>query len=98
MARLIPASVHAARAGRGHERGADASRRRATASSAAVPPKLISAPVDSAAAGSDASRTAAASVSVADGVVGRSRARAAAPAASIRKARRLGGSAPAISA
>jgi hypothetical protein len=48
----MPANVHAARAGRGHLRGADASSLRATHSTAAVPPKLISAPVDSAAAGS----------------------------------------------
>ena len=98
IARLIPTKVHAARAGRGHARGADASSRRATESRAAVPPKLISAPVDKAAAGSAASRTAAAKVSAADGVVGRSHARAAAAANSISQARRLGGSAPAISA
>jgi hypothetical protein len=98
MARLMPASVRAARAGRGHERGADASKRRATASTAAVPPTLISAPVDKAEAEPVASRTAAAKVSAAEGVVARSSARAAKAAASMSQARTLGGSAPAISA
>lgn len=98
MATFIPIRVLAARAARGHERGADASRRRATVSTAAVPPTLITAPVDRAAAGPAASRRAAATVSAADGVVGRSSARAAAAAASMSQARTLGGSAPAISA
>jgi hypothetical protein len=98
MARLIPASVRAARAGRGHERGAEASSLRATDKTAAVPPTLMSAPGESAAAGTAASRTAAANVSVADGVVERSRARADAAAASMSQARALGGSAPAIRA
>lgn len=97
MATLIPARTHAARAGRGQPRGAALSRRRATASTAAVPPKLISAPVERAAAGSATRMTAAASVSVADGVVGRSIARADEAAASMSHARTLGGSAPAIS-
>lgn len=98
MAALMPSKVRAARAGRGHERGAEASRRRATDSTAAVPPTLMTAPVERAAAGAAASRTAAATVSAADGVVGRSSARAAAAAASMSQARTLGGSAPAISA
>jgi hypothetical protein len=98
MARLIPHRTNAARAGRGQERGAASSSRRAAQSTAAVPPKLITAPTESAAAGSAASRTAAASVSVADGVVGRSSARAPAAADSISHARTLGGSAPDISA
>ncbi|HEX4048679.1 MAG TPA: hypothetical protein VH309_12625 [Elusimicrobiota bacterium] len=94
----MPSRVRAARAGRGQERGAEASRRRATARTAAVPPTLITAPAERAAAGRTASRTAAAKVSAADGVVGRSRARAAAAAASMSHARTLGGSAPAIRA
>jgi hypothetical protein len=94
---LIPAKVRAARAARGHARGALSSRRRATLRTAAAPPKLIRAPVDSAAAGLAASRTAAAAVRAADGDVARSRSRAAAAAASISQARSLGGSAPAIS-
>jgi hypothetical protein len=96
MATLIPARIHAARTRRGHERGADASRRRATDSIAAVPPTLIRAPVERAARGLAANRTAAANVSAADGEVERSNRRAAAPAASISQARSPGGSAPAI--
>ncbi len=98
IATLIPASTNAARAGRGHARGAAASRRPAAASTAAVPPKLISPPVDNAARGSTASRTAAATVKVAPALVARPHARASAAAASISHARRLGASAPAISA
>lgn len=98
MARLIPSKVQAARAGRAQRRGADASSLRATASRAAVPPKLIHAPVESAAPGSHERMSAAAKVKVADGVVCRSSARAAAAAVSISQARTLGGSAPAISA
>ncbi|HXT01768.1 MAG TPA: hypothetical protein VN915_13925 [Elusimicrobiota bacterium] len=98
MARLIPSKVRAWRAAAGHERGADASRRRATQSTAAVPPTLMSAPAESAEAGDAASRTAAATVKPADGVVGRSSRRAAAAAASMSQARSLGGSPPAISA
>jgi hypothetical protein len=98
MAALMPSSVRAARAGRGHERGAEASSLRATDRTAAVPPTLIAAPVERAAAGLAVSKAAAANVSAADGVVGRSSARAAAAAASMSHARSLGGSPPAISA
>jgi len=98
MATLIPARTSAPRAARGQRRGIAASSRPAEASTAAAPPKLSKEPVDSAAAGSSASRTAAASVSAAPGRVERSSARAAAPAASMIQARRLGGSAPDISA
>jgi hypothetical protein len=98
IAALMPSKVRAARAARGHERGADASSLRATDKTAAVPPTLITAPVERAAAGLAASRAAAAKVSAAEGVVGRSRARAAAAAASMSQARTLGGSAPAIRA
>ena len=97
IARLMPISTHTARAGRGQERGADFSSRRATDSKAAVPPTLIKAPGDSAAAGLATSSAAAEKVSVADGVVGRSSARATAAADNISHARTLGGSAPAIS-
>jgi hypothetical protein len=98
MAMLMPTRVLAARAALDHERGADSSSRRATDRTAAVPPTLMSAPVERAAAGLAASRTAAAKVSAADGVVARSRARDAAAAASMSQARTLGGSAPAIRA
>jgi len=98
MARLMPSKVRAWRAAGGQERGADASRRRATQSTAAVPATLMTAPVESAAAGDAASRTAAARVRVADGEVARSSERAAPAAASMSQARTLGGSAPAINA
>ncbi len=98
IARLIPAKAHAARTGFGQRLGADASKRRATASKAAVPPKLIQAPVDSAAAGSHASMRTAAKVKVAEGVVWRSSTRATAAEESMSQERTLGGSAPAISA
>ena len=98
MAMFIPIRVLAARAVRGHDRGAESSSLRAAVRTAAVPPTLITAPVESAAAGLVASKTAAAKVSVAEGVVWRSNRRAAAAAASINHARTLGGSAPDIKA
>ncbi len=98
IATLIPANVQAARIGLGHDFGEDASRRRATINSAAVPPKLIRAPADKAAAGSKASNRAAANVKVADGVVGLSSRREMNTADNIKKARNEGGSPPAIKA
>jgi hypothetical protein len=96
MAKLMPTSTHAPRAHLGQPRGADASSRRATARRAAVPPKLMSAPGDNAASGRTASKTAAAKVNVAEGVVARSQARASAAAVSMSHARSLGRSAPAM--
>ena len=98
IAAFMPNNVRAARAARGHDRGAEASSLRATVKTAAVPPTLITAPVERAAAGLVARRTAAAKVRVAEGVVGRSKVRAAAAAASMSHARTLGGSAPDIRA
>jgi hypothetical protein len=73
-----------------------ASSLRTTAKSAAVPPKLISDPGDSAAAGSAIRRINAAKVSEADGDIARSSVRAPAPAVNIIQARKLGGSQAAI--
>lgn len=97
-ARLAPDRTRAPRAARGQCRGAAASRRGAAVNRAAQAEKLISAPGESAASGPQARRAAADRVSAAEVVLCRSSRRAALPADSISQARRLGGSAPAISA
>lgn len=98
IAALTPARTTAARAKRGQDRGAAASSRGETASRAAQASTLMSAPGESAAKGLQARRIAAEMVSAAEAVVGRSRTRAAVPAASMSQARTLGGSAPAMRA
>ncbi|HAZ07074.1 MAG TPA: hypothetical protein DCZ01_00820 [Elusimicrobia bacterium] len=98
IAALTPARTTAAHAKRGQDRGAAASRRGEATSRAAQASTLMSAPGESAAKGLQARRIAAEAVSAAEAVVGRSRTRAAVPAANISQALTLGGSAPAMRA